>query len=145
MIKYIKYGKVVYAIIISKKFSKKGINFFTPPGFSQQLGYINYKKNHEIIPHYHKKVNRIVNQTNEVLFIKKGKIRIDFFSGKTKKKYFGSKILKSGDTILIAAGGHGFKVINDCEMIEVKQGPFLSTEKDKNKFQKKIKKIKIIK
>ena len=85
MIKQIKYGKVVYAIIIPKQFSKKGINFFTPPGFSQQLGYINYKKGHEIIPHYHKKVNRIVNQTNEVLFIKKGKLELIFFQVKLKK------------------------------------------------------------
>lgn len=145
MVKQIKYGNIVYAIIIPGKYSKKGINFFTPPEFSQQLGYINYKKDHEIIPHYHKKVSRIINQTNEVLFIKKGRIRIDFFSGKSKKKYFGSRILKKGDTILIAAGGHGFKVLSDCEMIEVKQGPFLSTELDKNKFQKKINKIKIIK
>lgn len=144
MIEKIKYGNIVYAIIVPKKFTKKGINFFTPPEFSQQLGYINYKKGHEIIPHYHNKISRIVNKTNEVLFIKKGKIRIDFFSGKTKKKYLGSKILKTGDTILIAAGGHGFKVITDCEMIEIKQGPFLSTESDKNKFKKRIKKIKII-
>ena len=47
--KQIKYGNIVYAIIIPK-YSKKGINFFTPPEFSQQLGYINYKKDHEIIP-----------------------------------------------------------------------------------------------
>ena len=89
-----------------------GINFFTPGEYSQQIGYINYKKGHKIIPHIHKKVSRIIYQTNEVLFIKKGKIRIDFFEDNLKKKYFGSKILKTGDTILIAKGGHGFKNSN---------------------------------
>ncbi len=144
MIKKIIHNNVIYAIIIAKKYSKKGIKFFTPNNFSQQLGYINYKKGHEIVPHYHKKVTKIVKQTNEVLFIKKGKIRIDFFEGRIKKKYFGSKILKEGDTILIANGGHGFKVLENCEMIEVKQGPFLNTENDKSKFLKKIKKLKIL-
>ena len=93
MVKQIKYGNIVYAIIIPGKYSKKGINFFTPPEFSQQLGYINYKKDHEIIPHYHKKVSRIINQTNEVLFIKKGKSELIFFQA-NQKKYFGSRILK---------------------------------------------------
>lgn len=145
MIKEITFKNEIYAIIIKSKFSKKGIHFFTPEKFSQQLGYISYKKGHEIIPHYHKKVSRIIYQTNEVLFIKKGKIRVDFFEHNSKKKYFGSQILRSGDTILIAKGGHGFKVLENCEMIEVKQGPFINTNVDKTKFIRKIKKIKNIK
>jgi|TARA_B100000787_G_scaffold40901_1_gene29001 hypothetical protein len=145
MIKKIYYKKKLYAIIIPKKFTTPGINFFTPDDYSQQIGYINYKKGHKIIPHIHKKVSRIIYQTNEVLFIKKGRIRIDFFEDNLKRNYFGSKILKTGDTILIAKGGHGFEILDNCEMIEVKQGPFLNTNVDKTKFQKEIKKIKIIK
>ena len=79
MIKKIFHKKKLYALIIPKKFTSPGINFFTPGDYSQQIGYINYKKGHKIIPHIHKKVSRIIYQTNEVLFIKKGKIRIDFF------------------------------------------------------------------
>jgi len=44
-----------------------------------------------------------------------------------------SYILNAGDVILLASGGHGFKVLDEVEMIEVKQGPY-SGEADKTRF-----------
>ena len=38
--------------------------------------------------------------------------------------YLESRVLEGGDTILLAGGGHGFEVLEDLAMIEVKQGPY---------------------
>ncbi len=119
------------AIIISSRFKESGIHFFTPDDFSQQLAYMNHPKGKIIEPHIHNPVPRNVEYTQEVLFIKKGKIQVDFYS---KNKYFlESKVLESGDAILLIKGGHGFKVIENVEMYEVKQGPYVG-EADKTRF-----------
>jgi hypothetical protein len=144
MIETIIFKRKIYAIIIKSNFHKKGINFFTKRNHSLQLGYINYKKNHEIKSHYHPKSKKIIYDTNEVFLIKKGKIRIDFFEKKNKKKYLKSKILKKNDIILIINGGHGFKVIEEVSIVEIKQGPY-QLKDDKNKIHSKIKKIELIK
>lgn len=119
------------AIIVSHTFSEEGIHFFTPDDFSQQLGYIRHPGGKVIKPHVHNYVTREVHYTNEVLFIKKGKIRVDFYDA--SQKYLTSRILEAGDVILLVAGGHGFEVLEEVEMFEVKQGPFAGNE-DKTRF-----------
>ena len=89
----IKDKKKVLALLIKKKFKTKGIKFFTPENYSQQLGYMNRPKGYEVKPHLHKSIRREVFNTREVLFIKKGKIKADFFDN--KKKFVCSKILKT--------------------------------------------------
>lgn len=121
----------VYAIIIRATYEKEGISFFTPDDFSQQLGYMKRSKDYEIPPHVHNPVPREVTLTQEVLFIKSGKVRIDFY--KQSMEYIYSKILEKGDVILLAAGGHGFTMLEESEIIEVKQGPYCG-ELDKVRF-----------
>ncbi|MEO9033276.1 MAG: hypothetical protein ABI285_08545 [Ginsengibacter sp.] len=123
-------GKLL-AVIINANFKKDGIEFFTPGDFSQQLGYMNRPKGYVIDPHVHRLVDRTVTLTQEVLFIKSGKVRVDFFDD--DKNYLESRILEKGDVILLAAGGHGFEMIEDAEMIEVKQGPYCG-DADKVRF-----------
>lgn len=118
----IKNKKKVLALLIKKKFKTKGIKFFTPENYSQQLGYMNRPKGYEVKPHLHKSIRREVFNTREVLFIKKGKIKADFFDN--KKKFVCSKILKTGDILLLIDGGHGFKMLERSEIFEVKQGPY---------------------
>lgn len=132
-VKYIKKKNKIYAIILKSDFSinNETIEFFTPSQFSQQLGYMNRPKNYLIEPHLHNKINRKVDLTNEVLIIKSGKVRVDFYD--QKKKYFESRVLKKGDIILLAFGGHGFKMLEPSEIIEIKQGPYAG-EKDKLRF-----------
>ena len=120
------------AIILRTTYKEKGINFFTPNEFSQQLAYMNHPSGHEIQPHLHNPVLREVQFTKEVLFIKSGKVRADFYDN--EKKYLESRILVSGDVILLAFGGHGFEMIEDSEIIEVKQGPYAG-EADKTRFK----------
>ena len=120
------------AIIIRTNFKQEGINFFTPSDFSQQLGYMNRPKGYKIQPHIHNKVERTIKYTQEVLFIKNGLVRVDFY--KTDKTYLLSKVLKKGDIILLSSGGHGFEMLEESEIIEVKQGPFAGNI-DKSRFE----------
>ncbi len=131
MVKKIVHIDTILAIIIYANYKKTGISFFTPDDFSQQLGYMNRPKGYIIDPHVHNYVERKVVLTQEVLFIKSGKVRVDFFDD--SRNYLESKILEQGDVILLAAGGHGFEMLEDAEMIEVKQGPFCG-DSDKTKF-----------
>ncbi len=131
MIEKIEIDKKLYAIIIRSNYKKDGIEFFTPGNFSQQLGYMKRPSGYEIKPHIHKKISKKIEFTQEVLFIKSGKLRVDFYN--TEKKYIQSKIIEKGDIILLSDGGHGFKVIDECEIYEVKQGPY-DESNDKERF-----------
>jgi mannose-6-phosphate isomerase-like protein (cupin superfamily) len=131
MIKEITCQNQLIALIISARFNQPGIHFFTPPDFSQQLGYINHPVGKIIQPHIHKHVLREVQFTQEVLFIRKGKLRVDFYN--CQQEYIESCVLEAGDVILLVNGGHGFEIIEEIEMIEVKQGPYIG-EQDRIKF-----------
>jgi mannose-6-phosphate isomerase-like protein (cupin superfamily) len=132
MIENILHNNITIAIIICRNFSKSGITFFTPDDFSQQLAYMNHPKGKTIPPHVHNVVKREVLYTKEVLFIKRGRLRIDFYTD--NREYVCSRELGSGDVILLAAGGHGFEILEDTEMFEVKQGPYAG-ENDKTRFE----------
>ncbi len=140
MIEKINHNNKLLAIIISNKFCEPGIHFFTPNDHSQQLAYMRHPAGKEIPPHVHNPVSREVLFTQEVLFIKRGRLRVDFFDD--DKKYLESRILESGDAILLATGGHGFEVLEEIEMIEVKQGPYAG-EQDKTRFVGNIERIKL--
>jgi hypothetical protein len=88
-------------------------------------------KNYIIEPHVHNAVPREVQYTEEVLFIKRGKVRVDFYD--QNRQYLESRILFKGDVILLASGGHGFEMLEETEIIEVKQGPYAGSA-DKTKF-----------
>ena len=119
------------ALVIRRSFKKEGIEFLTPGSYSQQLGYMNRPAGHVIPPHVHNPVRREVQYTNEVLFIKSGRMRVDFYT--VAQEYLESTILEAGDVILLALGGHGFEMLEPTEIIEVKQGPYAG-DADKTRF-----------
>ena len=131
MIEEILHGKVLLALILRAGFRADGIRFFTPDDFSQQLGYMNRPRGYVIPPHVHNAVERNVHYTKEVLFIRSGKVRVDFYDD--EQNYLESRILGAGDVILLAFGGHGFEMLEASEMIEVKQGPYAG-DADKTRF-----------
>jgi hypothetical protein len=124
-------GKIL-ALILRTTYHSNEINFFTPGDFSQQLGYMNRPAGYVIAPHVHNPVLREVQYTKEVLFIKSGRVRVDFYDD--NQTYLESRILESGDVILLAYGGHGFEMLDPTEMIEVKQGPYAG-DLDKTRFE----------
>ncbi|MDR2723753.1 MAG: hypothetical protein LBB25_00915 [Holosporaceae bacterium] len=132
MIETIIHGDEILAIIIRSNYSKDGIEFFTPHEFSQQLAYMKHPKGKKICAHTHNMVPRNVSYTKEVLVIKKGKLKVDLYDG--DQIYVESRILSDGDIILLAHGGHGFECLEEMEMVEIKQGPYLG-EKDKITFK----------
>ena len=131
MIEKITNQEQLLAIIISHRFNESGIHFFTPNELSQQLAYMHHPTGKMIQPHVHNPVVREVTYTQEVLFIKSGKLRVDFYND--QQEYLDSRILEAGDVILLVTGGHGFEVLEEIEMIEVKQGPYVG-EQDKTRF-----------
>ncbi len=120
------------AIIVRAYHHHEGIEFFTPNEFSQQLAYMCHSTGKVLVPHVHNPVARQVSYTQETLFIRKGKLRVDFYNA--QKQYLESRILEAGDVILLITGGHGFEVLEDVEMIEVKQGPYFE-DHDKTRFE----------
>jgi len=131
MIDLVKFGDITLAVILRANYHTEGIQFFTPDDFSQQLGYMNRPAGYVIPPHVHNPVVREVQYTKEVLFIKSGRLRVDFYS--EEQEYLESTILQSGDVILLAYGGHGFEMLEPTEIIEVKQGPYAG-DQDKTRF-----------
>lgn len=124
-------GKIL-GVIIRANFKQDGIAFFTPDTFSQQLGYMNRPNDYVIAPHVHNLVARKVELTQEVLIVRSGKVRVDFYDDDCH--YIESRIIQTGDVCLLANGGHGFKVLEQAEMVEVKQGPYCG-EMDKVRFE----------
>ena len=131
MIEEIKDNGALLAMILRADFNKPGITFFTPDDLSQQLAYMNHPTGKIILPHVHNPVPREVHYTQEVLVLRKGKLRVDFYTD--KQEYLFSRILSAGDVILLATGGHGFEVLEEIEMLEIKQGPYAG-ESDKTRF-----------
>lgn len=132
MIERINHEGQELALIIRAGFRKEGIEFFTPGSYSQQVGYMNRPMGHVIPPHVHNPVRREVHFTNEVLFVRSGRLRVDFYS--EHKEYLESTILVTGDVILLAYGGHGFEMLEPTEIVEVKQGPYAGDD-DKTRFE----------
>jgi len=131
MISIVKDGDTALAFILRHSHRGDGIEFFTPNEFSQQLAYMNRPRGYVIPPHVHNPVLRQVQFTKEVLLIKSGRVRVDFYSD--SQVYLESRILQTGDVILLAFGGHGFEMLEASEIIEVKQGPYAG-EADKLRF-----------
>ncbi|MCK6601559.1 MAG: hypothetical protein L6Q77_07010 [Bacteroidetes bacterium] len=138
MIFQIKRNDELYAIIVRAGFSEPGIHFFTENDLSQQLAFMKHPAGKKIQPHIHNSVAREVYYTQEVLLIRSGKLRVDFFD--EDQIYFESYLLGANDVILLIKGGHGFEVLEELEMFEVKQGPYAG-DQDKTRFSSDIRTI----
>lgn len=119
------------AIVIYSEYEKNGIEFFTPNTLSQQLAYMKRPKGYRIPAHVHLPVPREVKYTQETLFIRRGRIKVNFY--RENKSFLTHRELKTGDVILLVSGGHDFLMLEETEMIEVKQGPYAG-ENDKERF-----------
>jgi mannose-6-phosphate isomerase-like protein (cupin superfamily) len=123
-------GKIL-AVIIRAQFNPPGVHFVTPPEFSQQLAYMRHSAGKVIKPHLHNAVERTVQRTQEVLLLRRGRLRANIFD--ERLRWVATVDLEAGDVILLAFGGHGFEALEDIELIEVKQGPY-GGEGDKTHF-----------
>ena len=130
MIKEIKYNNKIIAIIYKHiEPYEKGINFITNQENSLQIGVMNHPKKHIIALHIHNKFKRTIDETQEMIYIESGKIKVIFYNNKKQK--IAEEILESGDLINLISEGHGFEMLEESRMIYVKQGPYINKEKDK--------------
>ena len=118
------------ALLIPADYSNSGIEFLTDDSSYQQVAYMGHPSGHKIIPHFHNKIERTVDYTCETLIIRKGILEVVLYENQIEKYRFN---MSAGDVITLFSGGHGFNVIEDVEMIEIKQGPFMGPE-DKTRF-----------
>lgn len=132
MIEYVKNKEDTLAIIIKKGHQAEGIEFLTPGEYSQQMAYMHHPAGRKIDAHIHNEVHRNICYTQEVLVIQKGKLRVDFYNA--GQQYLESRLIQEGDIILLVSGGHGFEVIEEVEMVEIKQGPYAGNG-DKTRFE----------
>ena len=119
----------IIAIVVNKDFKKNGINFVSKKEFTLQLGVNSYKKGCKIKPHFHTEKKIIINKIQEAVHIENGKVIVNLYDLSGKK--FKSVMLSMGDTIFFVDGGHGFEILEDTKIIEVKQGPYFGKDKDK--------------
>ena len=124
-------GGELLALIVRRDFAAAGISFFTSSDLSQQLAFMRHPTGKLISPHVHNAVPREVVYTQEVLFLRRGRLRVDFYD--PERAYLYSRVLGAGDVILLIKGGHGFEVLEEIEMFEVKQGPYAG-DHDKTRF-----------
>ncbi len=124
----IKDGDDVVAIVLRRRYDHAGLTFITPDDFPMQMGYMKHPRGHVIRAHMHNAVARTVKATMEALFVKRGKVRVDLY--RKDRERLESLTLEDGDVIFLAGGGHGFEVLEETEIIEIKQGPYLGA-KDK--------------
>ncbi|MCU0595767.1 MAG: hypothetical protein MUC98_09950 [Desulfobacterota bacterium] len=131
-IETIVHGLEPIALIIRAEYDEPGIQFFTPANFSQQVAFIRHAPGHKIAAHVHNLQLRQVLYTQEVLFLRRGKVKVSLYS--SDRKPIGHRILRSGDLILLCGGGHSLEMLEESSMIEVKQGPYAG-EADKTRFE----------
>jgi hypothetical protein len=132
MLKQINHEGKLIALILTHDHKKDGLEFLTSNDISLQMGYMKYPAGHHIVPHVHKKAVRQVEYTLEAILVKSGKVLVDLYT--QEKIFIQSEPAQAGDVILLVSGGHGFRFIEEGELVEIKQGPYVSQEKDKEKF-----------
>lgn len=131
-IEYIQQDGAILGIVIPMGVGIEDPVFFaTPPSESMQAGILRWTAGRVVEPHWHPSRTRIVYETQEALFIRKGSVRIEFYD--ESNRYVTSRQLEAGAVAILLSGGHGLKALTDAEVIEVKQGPYDSA-RDKVRF-----------
>jgi hypothetical protein len=119
------------AYIIRASFLPERTTFLTPPEYKQQVGYIVYPAGGEIQRHVHRPLERHLVGTSEVLIVRQGCCEVDLYS--EDRRLVATRELREGDIMLMVGGGHGFRMIDDTVLIEVKQGPYTGVD-EKERF-----------
>ena len=88
-----------------------------------QLVTLKHSKGKYLSAHTHKPTSRTTAKMQECIIVKKGKIKVDLYG--PDQKMFKKVILKTGDLLILLNGGYGIHILEDAELIELKNGPFV--------------------
>ena len=119
------------AYLIRAGISPDKTSFPTPSDLNLQIGFVVYPAGGVIARHVHVPLERHIVGTCEVLFVKKGRCEIDVYND--NRELVATRELVAGDTILIAGGGHGLRMLEDTILQEIKQGPYTGVD-EKERF-----------
>jgi mannose-6-phosphate isomerase-like protein (cupin superfamily) len=108
--------------IISASMVPDATTFLTPPEFKQQVGFVVYPTGGEVKRHRHLALERHLVGTSEVLVVRSGRCEIDVYT--EKGDLVATRELRAGDVMLMVGGGHGFRMLEDTVLLEIKQGPY---------------------
>lgn len=126
-------GDLNLAIVIRNTDWEEGLDFASSDGDYQQVGTWVYKKGKKLNPHIHLIESREVLRTQEVIFIRDGRIKANIYT--ENEKFLKSIELGKGDVIILLAGGHGYEILEDnTRVLEVKNGPYLGPDKDRKRI-----------
>jgi hypothetical protein len=129
LIENITQGERILAIIVRGEYLPTSTTFLTSPDLEQQLGFVVHSAGEEIPSHVHRPEERHLTGTSEILVVIKGLCEIDLFDD--NHTHVATRPLKQGDVIMLASGGHGFRMLEDTVLLEIKQGPYMGqAEKD---------------
>jgi len=131
LVERIYWGETCLAYIIRASFLPDRTTFLTPPEYKQQVGYIVYPAGGEIQRHVHLPLERHLVGTSEVLVVKKGRCEIDIYND--ERELVSTRELREGDIMLMVGGGHGFRMLEDTILLEIKQGPYTGLD-EKERF-----------
>ena len=122
-------GPIGYVITGAE--SPSETTFITDPEANLQVGYVVKAAGEDIARHDHKKVERHIAGTAEVLVVREGSCEIEFYD--EQRSFLEATKVSAGDVVVMLAGGHGFKILEDTVFLEVKQGPYPGLE-EKDQF-----------
>ena len=126
-------GDSTLAIVIREGDWEEGLNFVSSEGDYQQVGIWVYNRSKKLAPHIHSIAPREVLRTQEVVFVKDGRIRADVYT--EKEEFLKSVELEKGDTIILLNGGHGYEILEDnTRVLEVKNGPYVGADRDRKRI-----------
>jgi quercetin dioxygenase-like cupin family protein len=119
------------ALLLSGTDDPAETTFPTPDELNLQIGFVVYPAGGEIQRHDHKPLERRIVGTTEVLVVRSGRCEIDLYDH--DRQHVATRELRAGDVILIVGGGHGFRMLEDTVLLEVKQGPYTGLD-EKERF-----------
>jgi cupin fold WbuC family metalloprotein len=110
------------ALVVRGSAMPGATSFVTPQETELQVGFIVYAEGGVIAPHRHIPSPRTIKSTCEVILVRKGRCEVDIYDEKGSR--IASVELRTGDLVMMIAGGHGFRMLEDTVLLEVKQGPY---------------------
>ncbi len=122
----IEWGGRPLASIIRHDQAPGRTEFLTPPDLNQQVGFIVYPKGGVVKRHLHRPVERRLVGNSEVLLVRSGHCELEIYNG--QHELVATRELHAGDLVLLMGGGHGFRMLEDTVLLEVKLGPYAGPE-----------------
>lgn len=131
LVETVSHDDKILAHIIRSQARAEKTTFVTDPADAFQLGFIVYPKGGRVPNHFHKPISRNINTTSEAILVRTGCCELDLFSD--PQTFVATVSLNPGDIVLLLSGGHGFRMMEDCVLLEVKQGPYSGVD-EKERF-----------